>query len=191
MLQFTNVDAGYGRSLVLHGVSLEVPTDGVAAVLGHNGAGKSTLLRTAVGLIRPRSGVVLLDGEDIGKLPPHERVARGMAYVPQGQQSFGQLTTAENLQVVADGRKNGRQLIDEQLDPAALVAQLGIPEADAEFCHRPGSAQTSAWQKRGTHFRGSHQAPRELLGVKPECTLRPGDLPPPEPDSSPRRRQRG
>ena len=116
MLQFREVDAGYGRSLVLHGVSLEVPADGVAAVLGHNGAGKSTLLRTAVGLIRPRSGAVLLDGEDIGKLPPHERVARGMAYVPQGQQSFQHLTTEENLQLVADGRPGGKAATAEALD---------------------------------------------------------------------------
>jgi urea transport system ATP-binding protein len=55
-------------------------------------------------------------GDDITKLRPSARVARGLAYVPQGQQSFGQLTTAENRAVIADGRKNGRQLIDEQLD---------------------------------------------------------------------------
>src|ERR687898_643856 len=116
MLQLLEVHTGYGRSEVIHGVSIEVPSDGVAAVMGHNGAGKTTLLRAAVGLLKCNSGKVLFDGEEITKLRPSARVARGLAYVPQGQQSFGQLTTAENLQVVADGRKNGKQLIDEQLD---------------------------------------------------------------------------
>ena len=116
MLQFDEVHVGYGRSVVLHGVSLAVPSDGVAAVLGHNGAGKSTLLRCAVGLLKPPRGTVLLDGDDITRLAPHQRVARGMAYVPQGQQSFPHLTTAENLQLVADGRRDGRAAMAEALD---------------------------------------------------------------------------
>jgi len=116
MLQFDEVHVGYGRSVVLHGVSVMVPEDGVAAVLGHNGAGKSTLLRCAVGLLRPRRGRVLLDGDDITRLAPHQRVARGMAYVPQGQQCFPHLTTAENLQLVADGRRDGKQATAEALD---------------------------------------------------------------------------
>jgi urea transport system ATP-binding protein len=92
--------------------------------MGHNGAGKTTLLRAAVGLLKCSSGVVLLDGEDVTKLRPSARVARGLAYVPQGQQSFGQLTTAENLQVVADGRRDGKQLIDEQLDLFPALREL-------------------------------------------------------------------
>jgi urea transport system ATP-binding protein len=124
MLQLVDVHSGYGRSEVIHGVTLEVPTDGVAAVMGHNGAGKTTLLRAAVGLLKCTAGKVLFDGDDITKLRPSARVARGLAYVPQGQQSFGQLTTAENLQVVADGRKNGKQLIDEQLDLFPALKEL-------------------------------------------------------------------
>jgi urea transport system ATP-binding protein len=116
MLRFEDVHVGYGRSVVLHGVNLAVPVDGVAAVLGHNGAGKSTLLRAAMGLLRPRSGAIRLDGTDITRMPPHRRVALGMAYVPQGQQSFGQLTTAENLQLIADGRRGGREAMAEALD---------------------------------------------------------------------------
>lgn len=109
MLQIQSVRAGYDRTTVLHGVSVEVPKDGVAAVLGHNGAGKSTLLRTVMGLVPASAGTVLLDGEDITRLAPHRRVARGVAYVPQGQQSFPHLTTAENLQLVADGRRAARR----------------------------------------------------------------------------------
>ncbi|ARQ71557.1 urea ABC transporter ATP-binding subunit UrtE [Streptomyces marincola] len=124
MLAITGLVAGYGRTTVLHGVDLAVPADGVATVLGHNGAGKSTLLRAALGLIRPRAGTVTLDGEDVTKLPAHRRVRRGMAYVPQGQQSFPQLTAMENLRLVADGRKDGRAALDEALDlfPALRTA---------------------------------------------------------------------
>ncbi|NGO06546.1 urea ABC transporter ATP-binding subunit UrtE [Streptomyces sp. HC44] len=116
MLEIDDVRVGYHRSTVLHGVSVEVPKDGVAAVLGHNGAGKSTLLRAAVGLLTPSSGAIRFDGEDVTRRKPHERVARGMAYVPQGQQAFPHLTTAENLQLVADGRKRGKAAIADALD---------------------------------------------------------------------------
>ncbi|NUR38531.1 MAG: ATP-binding cassette domain-containing protein, partial [Streptomyces sp.] len=111
MLQIDDVRVGYHRSTVLHGVSVDLPQDGVVAVLGHNGAGKSTLLRAAVGLLTPVGGTIRLDGEDITRRKPHERVARGMAYVPQGQQSFPHLTTAENLQLVADGRRRGKEAV--------------------------------------------------------------------------------
>ncbi|KZF00465.1 MAG: urea ABC transporter ATP-binding subunit UrtE [Rhodococcus sp. (in: high G+C Gram-positive bacteria)] len=124
MLELVDVRTGYGRSEVIHGASLSVPADGVAAVMGHNGAGKTTLLRAAVGLLKVTSGKVMFDGEDVSGLRPSARVARGLAYVPQGQQSFGQLTTAENLQVVADGRKRGKALIDEALDLFPALKEL-------------------------------------------------------------------
>ncbi|MGW7383854.1 urea ABC transporter ATP-binding subunit UrtE [Streptomyces sp. NPDC054794] len=124
MLQINTVRAGYDRTTVLHGVTVTVPKDGVAAVLGHNGAGKSTLLRAAMGLLKPTVGTIRLDGEDITRLTPHQRVARGMAYVPQGQQSFSHLTTAENLQLVADGRRHGKEAIAEALDIFPVLREL-------------------------------------------------------------------
>ncbi|MFG2063544.1 urea ABC transporter ATP-binding subunit UrtE [Micromonospora sp. NPDC048871] len=116
MFSLRGVHAGYGRSRVLHGVDVSVPDDGVATVLGHNGAGKSTLLRVAAGLLRPSAGRVEFDGEDITRLAPHQRVARGLAYVPQGQQCFPHLTAAENLRLVADGRRDGAAATAEVLD---------------------------------------------------------------------------
>ncbi|MGA5605379.1 urea ABC transporter ATP-binding subunit UrtE [Streptomyces griseoincarnatus] len=124
MLQIQSVRAGYDRTTVLHGVTVEVPEDGVAAVLGHNGAGKSTLLRTVMGIVPASAGTVLLDGEDITRLAPHRRVARGVAYVPQGQQSFPHLTTAENLQLVADGRPDGKEAVAEALDLFPVLREL-------------------------------------------------------------------
>lgn len=116
MLEIESLQTGYGRTQVISGVSLTVPDGAVVSVLGHNGAGKTTLLRAVVGLLKPTAGHIRLDGEDISALRPHRRVDRGMAYVPQGQQSFGQLSVLENLQLVADGRRNGTGRVAEALD---------------------------------------------------------------------------
>jgi urea transport system ATP-binding protein len=122
MLELQDIHVGYGRTTVVHGATVEVPANGVAAVMGHNGAGKTTLLRAAVGLLKPTSGRVMFDGDDITKLKPHERVRRGLAYVPQGQQCFPQLTAEENLRLVAETvstRKSSTRTtstIDEALD---------------------------------------------------------------------------
>jgi urea transport system ATP-binding protein len=116
MLTISELHAGYGRSIVLHGINMTIASEGVTAVLGHNGAGKSTLARVAIGLLKPGRGTVRLDGEDITRLPAHERVARGMAYVPQGQQCFPHLTALENLQLTADAHRGGRAALDNALD---------------------------------------------------------------------------
>ena len=112
MLELKDVTAGYGRTVVLGDVCLDVPTGGAVAVMGHNGAGKTTLLRVAVGLLPVRSGAVLLDGEDVSRQRPSARVRRGLGYVPQGQLSFPQMTTLENLQLVTTDRR----AVDEVLD---------------------------------------------------------------------------
>ncbi|MEO9327268.1 urea ABC transporter ATP-binding subunit UrtE [Gordonia aurantiaca] len=124
MLKLSGVHAGYGRTEVIHGVDIEVPADGVVAIMGHNGAGKTTLLRAAVGLVKTTRGTITFDGVDITRARPSARIKQGIAYVPQGQQSFPQLTTAENLQVVADGRKRGKELIDEMLDMFPALREL-------------------------------------------------------------------
>lgn len=124
MLEMVDIHTGYGRTEVIHGVSLTVPDDGVVAIMGHNGAGKTSLLRAAVGLLPTKSGRITFDGKDITKAAPSKRVRHGIAYVPQGQQSFGQLSTMENLQVVADGRKRGKELIAEALDLFPALREL-------------------------------------------------------------------
>jgi urea transport system ATP-binding protein len=113
MLDIVDLHAGYGPTDVVHGVSFTVADRSVFAIMGHNGAGKTTLLKTVLGLLPSRGGTITFDGEDITKVKTHQRVARGIAYVPQGQLCFPQLTTAENLQLVADGRKNGAAKIAE------------------------------------------------------------------------------
>ncbi|WP_407318923.1 ATP-binding cassette domain-containing protein [Isoptericola halotolerans] len=117
MLELIGISTGYGRTAVVHDVDATVPEGGLTAVLGHNGAGKTTLLRAVLGLLPVRAGTVRLAGEDVTRWPPHRRVRRGIAYVPQGQQSFGQLTARENLQVVADAHgAAGRRRTTEALE---------------------------------------------------------------------------
>jgi urea transport system ATP-binding protein len=128
MLEIVNLYAGYGKTSVLQGVSIP-GSKNLVAVLGHNGAGKTTLLRATIGLIRPTRGKVFFDGEDVTNLPPNRRVKRGMAYVAQGQQSFGQLTTMENLQLVADGRRNGKAKIAEMLERFPALAEFSSRKA--------------------------------------------------------------
>jgi urea transport system ATP-binding protein len=120
LLEIVGVTAGYSRTMVLFDVDVSIPLGGGAAIMGHNGAGKTTLLRVAVGLIPVKSGKVLLDGEDITKLPPNKRVKRGLGYVPQGQLCFPQMTTMENLQLVSTAKSE----IDEVLDTFPVLADL-------------------------------------------------------------------
>jgi urea transport system ATP-binding protein len=120
MLELRDVTAGYGRTRVLENVSLTVPEGGAVAVMGHNGAGKTTLLRVAVGLLPVMRGQVLIDGQDVTRLRPNKRVARGLGYVPQGQLSFPQMTTLENLQLVSADRS----AIDGVLDTFPALRDL-------------------------------------------------------------------
>jgi branched-chain amino acid transport system ATP-binding protein len=98
-LQIADLEVGYDRSLVLHGISLEVADGTITSVLGANGAGKSTLLRTISGVLRLRRGRVEYDGQRIDHLSPHEIVRHGIAHVPEGRQLFPELTVLENLRL--------------------------------------------------------------------------------------------
>ncbi|MGK2875029.1 MAG: urea ABC transporter ATP-binding subunit UrtE [Nocardioides sp.] len=124
MLEFTGVSVGYGRTAVVHDIDLVVPAGGAVGVMGHNGAGKTTLLRAAVGLLPVKAGRILIAGEDVTKMRPNQRIKRGLGYVPQGQQCFPQLTTMENLRLVADGRARGRELVSEALDTFPALTEL-------------------------------------------------------------------
>ncbi len=129
MLEVTDLHSGYGPTNVVHGISFVVPDHSVFAVMGHNGAGKTTLLKTILGLLPTRSGAITFDGQDVTKARTYQRVARGMAYVPQGQLSFPQLTTLENLQLVADGRKDGAAKVDEMLVRFPALKQFATRKA--------------------------------------------------------------
>ena len=101
MLEVQGVTAGYGDVTVLRDVSLSAPTGSVVALLGPNGAGKTTLLRTISGLVRPKGGKVILDGEDVTGFRTNRMAARGVCHIPEGRGIFPTLTLKENLTVFA------------------------------------------------------------------------------------------
>jgi branched-chain amino acid transport system ATP-binding protein len=101
MLELRGVTAGYGAFTALWDVSLSVVPGEAVAVVGPNGAGKTTLLRVISGLIPPRSGHILFEGEELGGHAAYDVVARGIAHVPEGRRLFPQLTVLENLKMGA------------------------------------------------------------------------------------------
>ena len=101
LLALEDVRAGYGDSVVLDGISLEVPDQGSLALLGRNGVGKSTLLLTIMGYTRLRQGKIVWRGQDITRMAPHRRPRLGLGWVPQERDIFPSLTVEENLTVAA------------------------------------------------------------------------------------------
>ena len=106
MLVLDRVEAGYGLSQVLFGVSLDVKTGEVVTLIGRNGMGKTTTIRALMGLIRPTAGTVTFEGEVVSGLPPHQIAWRGLGLVPEGRQVFPTLTVEENLIATAANRRN-------------------------------------------------------------------------------------
>ncbi|MBI5343124.1 MAG: ABC transporter ATP-binding protein [Deltaproteobacteria bacterium] len=97
MLRIKNVESGYGRLKVLKKVTMHIRQGEIVTIIGANGAGKTSLLRTVSGLIRARSGEILFDMQDIGKLPAEKIVFMGCSLVPEGRQVFATLTVRENI----------------------------------------------------------------------------------------------
>jgi branched-chain amino acid transport system ATP-binding protein len=107
----------YGKSHILHGVSLNVGPGEVVGLLGRNGVGKSTTLKSIIGLVNPSGGAVLLEGEPITGLPAHKLARLGIAYVPEDRRIFRLLTVMENLRTGLDrhgvGEARKRELLDK------------------------------------------------------------------------------
>ncbi len=115
MLDVDDLHVYYGEIHALKGVSMHIGRGEIVALLGNNGAGKTTTLRTVSGLLRPRTGRVLLEGEPIDRLPPHETVARGVAHAPEGRRIFNRLSVSENLEMGAYLRHDSAS-IQEDMD---------------------------------------------------------------------------
>jgi branched-chain amino acid transport system ATP-binding protein len=103
LLEGRELDTYYGQSHVLRGVSVRIGAGETIGLMGRNGMGKTTLIRTLVGLVRARRGSVLVDGEDVTRLPTFAIARRGIAYVPEGRGIFASLSVAENLAIAGRG----------------------------------------------------------------------------------------
>ncbi|WP_417720734.1 ABC transporter ATP-binding protein [Salipiger sp.] len=123
MLDLTTVDAGYGETQVLYGISLTARQGRVLAILGRNGAGKSTTLKTIMGLLPPRAGAISFEGSPMPKRP-FDIARAGIAYVPETRDIFPSLTVRENLEIAARrfAAKGGEWTLDRVID---LFPRLG------------------------------------------------------------------
>jgi urea transport system ATP-binding protein len=98
MFKISNLASGYGQSQILHDLDLDVAKKEIVAVMGRNGMGKTTLFKSLMGVLPQWKGSITVDGQEISGLETHQRVERGIAYVPQGRMIFPHMTVLENIQ---------------------------------------------------------------------------------------------
>jgi len=101
MLKIENLQAGYGKVQVLHGVTIHVPKGKIVTLIGSNGAGKTTTMRAVSGMIKPTSGQIMLSGQDITGLDSHQIARRGLAHSPEGRRVFPTLSVVDNIRLGA------------------------------------------------------------------------------------------
>jgi urea transport system ATP-binding protein len=108
MLNVTNLHVAYGQSEALHGISFSANKNETVAIMGRNGMGKTTLFKSLIGVLPLKSGTIDVDGMDVSKDESFRRVAKGVAYVPQGRMIFPTLTVEENIQTGLENAKHKR-----------------------------------------------------------------------------------
>jgi branched-chain amino acid transport system ATP-binding protein len=167
MLALQDVHAYYGNIHALKGLTLQVEKGEIVTLIGANGAGKSTTIRTITGLLHPRRGQVMLEGERIEKLLPHQIVQRGVAQAPEGRRIFPRLTVLENLEMGAYTRT----------DVAAVRADLDhvlqlFPRLK-ERASQDGGTLSGGEQQMLAIGRALMARPRVLLLDEPSMGLAP------------------
>jgi branched-chain amino acid transport system ATP-binding protein len=113
LLEIENLVARYGRITALKGISLHVDEGEIVTLIGANGAGKTTTLRAISGLIRPASGRIVFDGQDLHGRAPHEIVRLGIGHSPEGRRVFPRMTVRENLELGAYTRSSKREIAED------------------------------------------------------------------------------
>jgi branched-chain amino acid transport system ATP-binding protein len=165
-IAFDDVVAGYKDFMILNNLSFEVPTGSITLLIGPNGAGKSTVLKTLFGLLKPRQGRITLFGDDITGATQKDLLARGIAFVPQGRNLFGQLSVFENLELggITLGMKTTHQRIPEVLEFFPRVK---------ERLHSAASSLSGGEQKQLEIGRALLLRPKVLLIDEPSIGLSP------------------
>jgi urea transport system ATP-binding protein len=168
LLEIQEVNTYYGESHILRDVDLTVNSGEMVCLIGRNGVGKTTLLKTLIGLLRPRSGTVLLEGRPIDRMAPHQRARVGVGYVPQGREIIPQLTVEENLLLGLEARPGGLGR-HRRIDP--IVYEL-FPILQ-EFLPRKGGDLSGGQQQQLAIARALLGQPSLLLLDEPTEGIQP------------------
>ncbi|MBT3466902.1 MAG: ABC transporter ATP-binding protein [Burkholderiaceae bacterium] len=152
--------------MILNNLSFKAETGTVTLLIGPNGAGKSTVLKTLFGLLKPRQGRILLDGQEVAGTSPRDLLAKGIAFVPQGRNLFGQLSVLENLELggITIGMDETRKRIPEILDRFPRIK---------ERLHSKASSLSGGEQKQLEVGRALLLRPKVLLIDEPSIGLSP------------------
>jgi urea transport system ATP-binding protein len=164
MLKVSGLNQFYGGSHILRGLDFEAKLGEVTVVLGRNGVGKTTLLKSLMGVVPIKAGSVALDGADISKDTPYERVRKGVGYVPQGREIFGRLTVEDNLRMGL-AYKSGSTPI-----PAELFELFPILK---QFMHRRGGDLSGGQQQQLAIARALAAGPKLLVLDEPTEGIQP------------------
>jgi urea transport system ATP-binding protein len=166
MLEINNINQYYGGSHILRDVSLQAPIGECSVILGRNGVGKTTLLKCLMGILPIKSGEIVLNGKDISKLSPEQRVREGLAYVPQGRDIFSTLTVEENILIgMAKFKGSKTHKVPEQLYDI-------FPVLD-EMKHRRGGDLSGGQQQQLAIARALASEPQVLILDEPTEGIQP------------------
>jgi len=165
LLSVKQIESGYGESIILRDVSIEVKPGQVVCIMGRNGVGKSTLTKTIMGALKSKTGSISYNNQDITKLPPYERSRLGIGYVPQGREIFAQLTVQENLLLGLEANRS---------------VKTGVPQSAIEkfpvlpsMYNRKGGDLSGGQQQQLAFARALASKPKLLLLDEPTEGIQP------------------